>query len=70
VSTDYPDNDLMDNIKYNVENCGIDSRIKDHIVVDGYLWGSNADALLSNLENHEKFDVIILSDTVSHPKST
>ena len=55
----------MENIRYNVENCGIESGIKKHIVVEGYLWGSNADGLLSNLENKSKFDVIILSDTVS-----
>jgi len=54
----------MENIRYNVEHCGIEKDCQDKIVVEGYLWGSDATTILSPLGETAKFDVIILSDTV------
>src|SRR5271168_1901741 len=65
VITDYPDTELIENIRYNVVNCGIEENVQEHIAVEGYLWGSDATPLLSHLANDSKFDIIILSDTVS-----
>jgi len=65
VITDYPDTELIENIRYNVLNCGIEKNIQAQIAVKGYLWGSDATPLLSHLGNDSKFDIIILSDTVS-----
>jgi nicotinamide N-methyltransferase len=65
VITDYPDTELIDNIRYNLLNCGIEKNIQAKIAVEGYLWGSDATPLLSHLANDSKFDIIILSDTVS-----
>jgi len=65
VITDYPDIELIENIQYNVLNCGIEKNVQAQISVEGYLWGSDATPLLSHLETDSKFDIIILSDTVS-----
>ena len=65
VITDYPDIELIENIRYNVANCGIDKTTQERIAVEGYLWGSDPDALLAHIDNESKFDVIILSDTVT-----
>lgn len=67
VITDYPDNELIENIRYNVLNSGIEKSIQEQIVVEGYLWGSDAAPLLSHLANNLKFDIIVLSDTVCFP---
>jgi EEF1A N-terminal glycine/lysine methyltransferase len=64
VITDYPDIQLIENMRHNVENCGIDTETKKRIAVEGYLWGSEAEPLLSHLADNTKFNVIILSDTV------
>jgi nicotinamide N-methyltransferase len=64
VITDYPDVELIENIRYNVKNCGVDAATQERIGVEGYLWGSDATALLSHLENNSKFNIIVLSDTV------
>jgi nicotinamide N-methyltransferase len=64
VITDYPDVELIDNIKFNVANCGITNDVQARIAVEGYLWGSDSAPLLSHLDEHTKFNIIILSDTV------
>lgn len=63
--TDYPDNDLIENIRYNVEHSGIDKNIQEQIIVEGYLWGSDLTTILSGLGDDTHFDVILLSDTVA-----
>jgi hypothetical protein len=63
VITDYPDNELIENIRFNVKNCGINGDIQSHIAVEGYLWGADPQPLQSHI-NGQKFDVMILSDTV------
>jgi hypothetical protein len=65
VITDYPDIELIDNIRYNVSNCGIGTDIQERISVEGYLWGNDAEPLLSHLGNNSKFNIVIMSDTVS-----
>ena len=64
VITDYPDTELLENIRYNVINGGLDEDVKARIAVEGYLWGSDVTTLLSHLELNTKFNVVILSDTV------
>jgi nicotinamide N-methyltransferase len=65
VSTDYPDNDLIDNIHENVrmltDSCGRQLPI----TVQGYIWGNSVDPLLNAPnQNGRKFDLIILSDLI------
>lgn len=64
VITDYPDTELIENIRYNVTNCGLGEDVKARIAVEGYLWGNDVTTLLSHLELSTKFNVVILSDTV------
>lgn len=60
VSTDYPDQNLVDNLAYNV------LKYKNTKVI-GYQWGKDLEPVLK-LNNGEKFDVAILSDLVfNHP---
>jgi predicted nicotinamide N-methyase len=54
----------MNNIRYNVQHCGIAKDFQQRIAVEGYLWGSDSATVLSHLGGNTKFDVIILSDTV------
>ena len=70
VITDYPDTELIENIRYNVTNCGIAESTQARIAVEGYLWGSDAASVLSHLSGDTKFDVIILSDTVQSASIT
>ena len=56
---------MIENIRYNVSNCGISNEEQSRIVVEGFLWGSDVSPLLSKLSENQKFDVIVLSDTVS-----
>lgn len=63
VITDYPDAELIDNIRYNVatNNLMDDERVN----VQGYIWGTSTDKLEQQLpEGQSTFDVIILSDLV------
>lgn len=52
-----------------MKNCGIDTATQTRVAVEGYLWGSDPKPLLLHLSNDEKFDIIILSDTVKQPYS-
>lgn len=61
VSTDYPDADLIDNIKHNVNGL-------DNVAVEGYIWGNEYDDIIKHVDNGStedvKFQLIILSDLV------
>ncbi|KAJ1964873.1 Protein N-terminal and lysine N-methyltransferase efm7 [Dispira parvispora] len=46
VVTDYPDHDLMDNIRFNTERCLSESVRQRCLHVQGYLWGSDVSPLL------------------------
>ncbi|KAL8692566.1 MAG: hypothetical protein Q9218_002435 [Villophora microphyllina] len=60
VLTDYPDEDLVENIRINVD------AVLPHelnIVVKGYVWGASAEPLLSELGSESGgFDTLILAD--------
>ncbi|KAI7864762.1 putative methyltransferase-domain-containing protein [Spinellus fusiger] len=63
VVTDYPDDDLIDNISYNV-NQNL-QHLASHVSVKGYIWGTSANGLRQLLpEGQTTYDVIILSDLV------
>lgn len=60
VATDYPDADLIDNIKHNVQNL-------ENVSVEGYIWGNPYDDIIKYLagdDDGQKFQLIILSDLV------
>ncbi|MCJ1243236.1 nicotinamide n-methyltransferase [Trapelia coarctata] len=57
VITDYPDEDLIENLKYNIENCKTLKNRSSSVVAEGYLWG----APLSTSMSHS-FDLLILAD--------
>ncbi|KAG0234078.1 nicotinamide n-methyltransferase [Actinomortierella wolfii] len=66
VITDYPDESLIKNIEYNVQQ-NVPRQLEEKIVVvEGYLWGKNTKPLLDHLNtttaNGDLFDTIILSD--------
>ena len=62
VVTDYPDPDLVDNLRKNIGNCdGLPSTAS--IVAEGYVWGASTDPLLKYLpEGDSGFDLLILAD--------
>lgn len=63
VITDYPELELIDNIKYNVEN--VDGIDKDKFTVAGYVWGNDTASLKEYLDDKEDgYDLVILSDVV------
>ncbi|MCJ1374368.1 nicotinamide n-methyltransferase [Loxospora ochrophaea] len=57
VVTDYPDEDLIENLRYNIENCRVGGMSGANISAEGYVWGA---------ENPESwssgFDILILAD--------
>ncbi|KAF4313247.1 nicotinamide n-methyltransferase [Botryosphaeria dothidea] len=58
VCTDYPDADLVDNLRWNAANAS--SAIPAGVVeVQGYLWGADVGPLAAGKEG---FDVLILAD--------
>ncbi|KAF2181960.1 hypothetical protein K469DRAFT_729094 [Zopfia rhizophila CBS 207.26] len=61
VVTDYPDADLIDNLRYNIQHC--ESLPKSSkIVAEGYLWGAPIDDLTKHVSKYAGFDVLILAD--------
>lgn len=62
VLTDYPDQSLLDNLKFNVER-NVQNPIKQNVIVQGYVWGTPVEPLLETV-SPEKFGLIILSDLV------
>lgn len=71
--TDYPDQDLIQNLKYNIQNLARPAGL-NNIVVEGYLWGNAASNLTSHLPSFHSdaaggadasgggFDLLILAD--------
>ncbi|KAF2140616.1 uncharacterized protein K452DRAFT_309742 [Aplosporella prunicola CBS 121167] len=62
VVTDYPDADLIENLRWNITN--VAAIPKDGcIVAEGYLWGAPPAPLLAHLPNPAAgFEVLILAD--------
>ncbi|EXJ54182.1 hypothetical protein A1O7_09519 [Cladophialophora yegresii CBS 114405] len=71
VVTDYPDQELVDNLRYNIEHCSTLNN-KSTIVAEGYLWGSAPDSLKSHINpGPEGFDLLILADILfNHSEHT
>lgn len=69
VVTDYPDPELVDNMKKNIFDCELIPTSEHNpqesaIVADGYVWGADPAHLLAYLQpvGSSKFDVLILAD--------
>lgn len=66
VMTDYPDLDLVGNMRYNAELAApsIDSS-KSSLYVEGYKWGDTVEPLIAHLpDNKTTFDTLIMADVV------
>jgi nicotinamide N-methyltransferase len=62
VVTDYPDADLIDNLRYNIFHCKLLSS-PSSIVAEGYLWGAPIGDLTKHLPGKQDgYDVLILAD--------
>ncbi|KAF2251172.1 hypothetical protein BU26DRAFT_592254 [Trematosphaeria pertusa] len=61
VVTDYPDADLIDNLRYNITHCSL-LPARSNIVAEGYLWGAPTGDLTKHLSGCSAFDVLILAD--------
>jgi EEF1A N-terminal glycine/lysine methyltransferase len=71
VVTDYPDQDLIENLRYNIRHCAASL---DNIVVEGYLWGNPPCTLTNHLASstaERGFDLLILADLLfNHSEHT
>lgn len=63
VVTDYSDEGLLDNLRFNVD-VNLEGEEKERIDVDGHVWGQSVDPLLDHLSKSQKYDLLILSDLV------
>lgn len=64
VVTDYPDADLVENLRYNVSHCTLLPNTLN-IDVEGHLWGASTEKLTAHLpkdRNPSGFDILILAD--------
>lgn len=73
VVTDYPDPDLVENMRINAKVVeDILGREKSPLHVDGYRWGDDPEQVLSYLPKGKKergYDVLILADVIyNHPQ--
>lgn len=62
VVTDYPDADLIDNLRYNITHCKLLPAGILNIAAEGYLWGASTESLTKHLPHATGFDVLILAD--------
>ncbi|KAK3681916.1 Protein N-terminal and lysine N-methyltransferase efm7 [Vermiconidia calcicola] len=64
VVTDYPEADLIENLRHNISTCSqLSSR--SNICAEGYLWGAPTNVLSSHLpatQHGQAFDLLILAD--------
>ncbi|KAF8737665.1 hypothetical protein AX14_012539 [Amanita brunnescens Koide BX004] len=68
VLTDYPDAELLENLRYNVQ-ANVPDTLRDLVDVEGYIWGQQVSPLLdllpdSAVQSGKGFDLIILSDLI------
>ncbi|KAF2865525.1 putative methyltransferase-domain-containing protein [Massariosphaeria phaeospora] len=61
VVTDYPDADLIDNLRHNINHCKLLPE-QSRIVAEGYLWGASTRDLTKHTSENSGFDVLILAD--------
>lgn len=71
VVTDYPDAELILNLRYNIEHCSALVN-KAKIVAEGFLWGSPAEPLKAHIGSQaEGFDLLVLADILfNHSEHT
>ncbi len=64
VVTDYPDAELVENLRLNIEGCELLEHVGERgIVAEGYLWGADDTAVVRHLPNgYDRFDTLILAD--------
>ncbi|KAL8699933.1 MAG: hypothetical protein Q9201_005722 [Fulgogasparrea decipioides] len=63
VVTDYPDEDLVENIKINVDAARDILPHNSNIVVQGHVWGADTKPLFSNMGTGSSgFDTLVLAD--------
>lgn len=61
--TDYPDGELIENLKENIHTCESILNGAIYVVAEGYLWGASPQPLLAHLpEPSKRFDVLLLAD--------
>lgn len=63
VATDYPDDDLLENIRQNVKS-NLTAEEQQRISVAGHIWGRQIDELLTTASQPQLFDLAILSDLI------
>ena len=62
VVTDYPDPELISNLRHNIEHC-FPHEDSSRIVAEGFSWGSESGRLKTHLPpDTDGFDVLILAD--------
>ncbi|RAL01847.1 putative nicotinamide N-methyltransferase Nnt1 [Aspergillus ibericus CBS 121593] len=65
VMTDYPDPDLVENMRYNAALAAPQIANSSSLYVDGYKWGAPVEPLFARLpEGATGFDVLIMADVV------
>ncbi|KAJ8090195.1 Protein N-terminal and lysine N-methyltransferase efm7 [Marasmius tenuissimus] len=65
VITDYPDTALVENMNHNVDENISESQIREHVSIEGYIWGTPVKPLLNALPtSKDMYDLIILSDLI------
>ena len=65
VVTDYPDVDLVENLRFNAAACDPLRHRSSALHVEGYKWGSSPDPLFNLLPpTTPGFDVLILADVI------
>ncbi|MCJ1431022.1 nicotinamide n-methyltransferase [Xylographa pallens] len=57
IITDYPDEDLIENLKFNIDKCEYLNASGSEVAAEGYLWGAPFSASMSS-----GFDLLILAD--------
>ncbi|KAF2214836.1 hypothetical protein CERZMDRAFT_110407 [Cercospora zeae-maydis SCOH1-5] len=65
VVTDYPDTELIDNLRANIRDCSLLPDDVSHVVATGYIWGADTSDLTCHLEpgrSNSGFDIVILAD--------
>lgn len=62
VVTDYPDADLIENLRYNIKHCENLPQATSNIAAEGYLWGASTESLTKHLSEQSGFDILILAD--------
>lgn len=79
VVTDYPDADLIDNLRKNISVFSeqfpeLKVELEENLVAEGYCWGADPSSLLSLLPAEDRetgFDVLILADLLfNHSEHT